>query len=115
MIIFTNLIKLIGYVFLHSLQLQPIFDKYRYIAAHLCKNYLRGLVSPFFNARLYQFLSIVFIYVFVQPIQIDWSLCIDPLRDLLLNLESSPSQAKIYQVRDLDISFIYSYSHRSLP
>jgi hypothetical protein len=113
MMIFNNFIELIRYVFLHCVQLQPIFKKYGCIAASLWKNYLRGLVSPFFNARLYQILSIVFIYVFVQPI--DWSLCIDPLRDSILNLELLPSQTKIYQVRDLNIKFSYGYSYRSLP
>jgi len=99
-------------------QLQLILKKYSCIAANLCKNYLRGLVSPFFNARLYQFLSIVFIGVFVQPIQIDWSLCIDPLRDFIPNLESSLYQVKFTKVSNLDIPTVicsYSYSYRSLP
>jgi len=43
MMIFNNFIELIRYVFLHSVQLQPIFNKYSYIAASLWKNYLRWL------------------------------------------------------------------------
>lgn len=51
--------------------------------------------------------------MFVQPIQIDWSLCIDPLRDFILNLELSSPQ-KLYPKGDLDKIFIYGYSYRSL-
>jgi len=52
--------------------------------------------------------------VFVQPIQIDWSLCIDPLRDFILNLELSSPQ-KLCPKGDLDKIYIYGYSYRSLP
>jgi hypothetical protein len=54
----------------------------------------------------------------VQPIQIDWSLCIDPLRDFTLNLESSLYHVKFTKVLNLDIPpviYSYSYSYRSLP
>jgi len=50
--------------------------------------------------------------VFVQPIQIDWSLYIEVLKDLLVNL--GLLQAKLVKEGDTSIYYILGYSKRSL-
>lgn len=65
-----------------------------------------------FNVRLYQFLSIVFIYVTVLPIQIDWSFYIEILNNLLLNL--GLLDAKCIKTDTSTYYILWGYSHRYL-
>lgn len=70
------------------------------------------LVSRYiFNIKFYQFLSIVFIYVAVTPIQIDWNLYIEVLNNLSVNLGSLNVK---YIKLDSNINYILCYSHRPL-
>lgn len=74
-------------------------------------NYIELASRYIFNIKLYQFLSIVFIYVAVTPIQIDWSLYIEVLNNLSVNLGSLDVK---YIKLDSNINYILCYSHRSL-
>jgi hypothetical protein len=60
---------------------------------------------------LYQVLSIIFIYVWVTPILIDWDLYIEVLKNLLLNL--GLLEAKLIKW-DSNIYILLGYSHNSI-
>jgi hypothetical protein len=77
-------------------------------------NFIEFVSRYIFNIKLYQFLSIVFIYVAVTPIQIDWSLYIEVLNNLSVNLGSLVGVPLKYIKLDSNINYILCYSHRSL-
>jgi len=101
------------YFFYRLLNSIRVYLNHNYIAS-LSRYYLELASGYIFNIKIYQFLSIVFIYVAVIPIQIDWSLYIEVFNNLSENLGTLRGVPIKYIKLESHINYILCSSHRSL-